>query len=80
MPEEKIKYFIKEMNKNAAEIGLERSNFASTHGLPNKNNISTVRDIALLSHILMKDSLVREIVGTRLHTARIKTIDKEIRL
>jgi D-alanyl-D-alanine carboxypeptidase len=42
--------FIKEMNKKAADIGLERSNFTVPHGLMNKSNISTAKDIGYLRY------------------------------
>jgi D-alanyl-D-alanine carboxypeptidase len=41
------------MNKHSAEIGLSRSNFASVHGLVNKSNISTAKDMAILGMTLM---------------------------
>lgn len=41
------------MNKLSAEKGLERTNFASVHGLVNSKNISTAKDMAYLGYILM---------------------------
>lgn len=54
-----MKLFIKDMNRLSAEIGLERTNFACVHGLANKNNISSAKDIAYLSYIAMQNELVR---------------------
>ena len=55
--EEKIRFFLKEMNKLSHEIGLERTNFASVHGLINSKNVSTARDIGLLACFTMKIQL-----------------------
>ena len=63
--DDKIKFFIKEMNKLSSQIGLERTNFASVHGLINCKNISTARDMALLACYIMSIDLVREIVKTK---------------
>ena len=53
------------MNRVAAEIGLERTNFACVHGLSNKSNISTARDIAYLCCIAMREKLFAKIVKTK---------------
>jgi D-alanyl-D-alanine carboxypeptidase len=45
------------MNLLAAEIMMEQTNFASVHGMINKDNISTAKDMAYLSCVAMKDEL-----------------------
>lgn len=67
------------MNKISGEIGLERTNFASVHGLMNYRNISTARDIGQLSYFIMKIELVRKIVKTKTYTANIISPEKNIR-
>ena len=42
------------MNKTASEIGMEKTNFASVHGLMNYKNISTARDMAILGNYKVK--------------------------
>ena len=74
-----MKYFLKEMNKISGEIGLERTNFASVHGLMNCRNISTARDVGQLSHEIMKIELVKKIVKTKTYTANIILTDKSVR-
>ena len=74
--EEKISKFLKEMNKLSCERGLEKTNFASVHGLITCKNISTAKDMAVLSCFIMNISLVRDIVKTKLYTAFIRTKDK----
>ena len=64
------------MNRLAGEIGLERTNFASVHGLINKSNISTAKDMAWLSYTLMRDELIAQIVGTQEYTGSIICSDK----
>lgn len=67
------------MNKLSSEIGLERTNFASVHGLINCKNISTAKDMAVLSCYIMNISLVREIVKTKFYTANIITKEYTLR-
>ena len=42
------------MTTKANEIGMENTNFANSSGINNPNNVSTVRDIMLLSNYLIK--------------------------
>ncbi len=59
-----VGFFLKEMNKKAIHFGLEKTHFASVHGLMNKMNISTAKDIALLSSYAMENSTFRALVST----------------
>ena len=43
------------MTSKAKEIGMENTNFANSSGINNTNNISTVRDIMLMSNYLIKE-------------------------
>ena len=43
------------MTSKAKEIGMENTNFANASGINNTNNISTVRDIMLMSNYLIKE-------------------------
>ncbi len=40
--------FVRAMNREARRIGMTQSNYANPHGLPNKNNVSSARDLAIL--------------------------------
>jgi len=42
------------MTSKAKEIGMENTNFANSSGINNTNNVSTVRDIMLMSNYLIK--------------------------
>ena len=57
------------MNKVSGEIGLERTNFASVHGLANWKNISTARDMAILGAEVMNTA--SDIVGCKSYKANI---------
>lgn len=43
------------MTLRAKELGMQNTNFANANGLPNSRNISTARDIAILSRAVMRD-------------------------
>ena len=47
--------FVSLMNEKAEEIGMTATNFANTSGINNRDNYSTVRDIALMSKYLIKN-------------------------
>ncbi|MBL8556411.1 MAG: D-alanyl-D-alanine carboxypeptidase [Phenylobacterium sp.] len=43
------------MTLRAQELGMTNTNFANANGLPNTRNLSTARDIAILSRAAMRD-------------------------
>jgi D-alanyl-D-alanine carboxypeptidase (penicillin-binding protein 5/6) len=43
------------MTSKANEIGMENTNFANSSGINHPNNLSTVRDIAIMSNYLIKN-------------------------
>ncbi|WP_293677154.1 D-alanyl-D-alanine carboxypeptidase [uncultured Phenylobacterium sp.] len=43
------------MTLRAQELGMTNTNFANANGLPNSRNLSTARDIAILSRAAMRD-------------------------
>ncbi len=47
--------FAQIMNEKAGEIGMTSSNFSNSSGINDPNNISTVRDIALMSKFLIEN-------------------------
>jgi len=47
--------FVDMMNEKAGEIGMTTTNFTNSSGINDPNNISTVRDIALMSKYLIKN-------------------------
>ena len=47
--------FAEMMNEKAAEIGMTSTNFSNSSGINDPDNISTVRDIAIMSKYLIKN-------------------------
>ncbi len=47
--------FIDRMNETAHRLGMLRTNFTNPHGLPNAHQVSTARDLALLTSALLRD-------------------------
>ncbi len=53
------------MNKKARTLGLEKSNYANSHGLMNSLNRSTCYDVALLCEYAMQNEKFSKIVKTK---------------
>ncbi|KAL4432124.1 hypothetical protein ABPG74_014378 [Tetrahymena malaccensis] len=68
--------FLKEMNKQAQKVGLEKTNYACVHGLSNKYNTSTAKDVGLLSCIVMKHPLIQKVVNTKEYET-VDVLDQE---
>lgn len=68
--------FIKEMNYNAMRLKLIHTQFDSSHGLPNKYNYSTAKDICHLTVTCMRLPAFRQVVGTRVHRTVAANNDK----
>lgn len=49
-----VRAFAKAMTRRAQELGMERTTFRNPHGLPNRGHLSTARDMALLSRLLIE--------------------------
>jgi D-alanyl-D-alanine carboxypeptidase len=47
--------FIDQMNQTAKRLGMTRTNFVNPNGLPDKRQITTARDMALLTRAILKD-------------------------
>jgi D-alanyl-D-alanine carboxypeptidase (penicillin-binding protein 5/6) len=57
--------FIAAMNNLAKEIHLKDTTFQNPSGLDKEAQTSTARDLAILAKEVMKDDILREIVGTK---------------
>lgn len=44
-----VPYFVEQMNKRAAELGMTNTHFTSPHGLPDPESYTTAQDMALLA-------------------------------
>ena len=47
--------FVKEMNQTAARLGMTHTHFLNPHGLPDERQVTTARDMALLTQALLRD-------------------------
>ena len=63
-----IPAFVAQMNQRAAELGMEDTHFANTHGYHDQDHYTTAYDIALLCQEVMKYPTFREIVSSTRHT------------
>jgi D-alanyl-D-alanine carboxypeptidase len=57
--------FLQHMNAYALHLHLSDSHFANASGLDSPQQYVTARDLGILAHEVMKDELLRTIVGTR---------------
>lgn len=60
-----IEAFAEKMNQFAVSLGAEDSNFTNPHGLPDDAQVSTARDMALISFEAYQEPFIRECVKTR---------------
>ena len=63
--------FISEMNKKAKAIGMEKTNYANSHGLVNFANKSCAFDLALLCEYAMRNTLFKSIVSSKFYKTEI---------
>src|SRR5690606_15041887 len=50
-----VEAFAAEMNRTAARLGMSGTRFVNPHGLPEENQVTTARDIAILSRALIQE-------------------------
>jgi D-alanyl-D-alanine carboxypeptidase len=50
-----VQSFVQEMNATAGRLGMSGTRFVNPHGLPEENQVTTARDMALLARALMQD-------------------------
>lgn len=60
--------FIKMMNQKAEELVLNSTKFSNPHGLQNALNVSSPKDLIILSHHASKNELFRKIMNKEEHT------------
>ena len=65
--------FVAAMNQRAAQLGMTRTKFTTPHGLASKGqdaDVSTPRDIAILSHEMVRHPLALKFTATKQRTFR----------
>ena len=60
--------FADEMNKKAAELGMDDTHFVNPNGLDTNGHQSTAADMAVLARYAMQNATFRKIVGTKEYT------------
>ncbi len=60
-----VNRYLKEINSKAKELKLHKTNFSNPHGLVNKNNVSTAKDMIALSVYSASNSYFNEIMNTK---------------
>jgi D-alanyl-D-alanine carboxypeptidase len=71
LPVNPVTVFVKEMNKLALKLGLKNTSFTNPHGLSEKSNKSTVRDLGKLGFNAIGMPLIEKIVSTQSYDAHI---------
>jgi D-alanyl-D-alanine carboxypeptidase (penicillin-binding protein 5/6) len=66
-----VEQFVAEMNRQAAQLGMDKTHYANPHGLTAKGHRSTARDLLKLARAVLDDSLLAKYVSTRQHAARV---------
>ena len=67
-----IDNFVELMNKKAEELNLKTTHFANTTGLDNKNNYSSVEDVATLLKYALQNELFKTIFESNSYTTSDK--------
>ena len=55
------------MNKMSQKVGLEMTHFASVHGMANRFNISTAKDVGILCCKTTNNQLFKKVISTQEH-------------
>lgn len=63
--EASLKTFLGHMNAKAQFLKMGKTHYANPHGLSNKNNYSTCRDLVKLCEYAIQNKQFVEIVGTK---------------
>lgn len=71
--------FITMMNQRAAEIGCTNTNFVNASGLPDTNQYTTARDMALIFREGLKNDTFREVIGTPTYYIESTNLNSETR-
>lgn len=71
--------FIDMMNQKAAELGCVNTHFANSSGLPDENNYSSARDMALIYQAGLKNEIFSTVVHTRQHDIQPTNMTAQVR-
>lgn len=64
--------FVAHMNQRARQLGMDNSYFTNSNGLPSPSGqYATARDLAKMGAAALRNPVVREAVGTKVHVFRL---------
>jgi D-alanyl-D-alanine carboxypeptidase (penicillin-binding protein 5/6) len=66
--------FIAEMNRRAAQIGMQATHFINPHGLPAEGHQTTARDLARLAQVAFANPQFRKLVSTPQHGTTVDSV------
>lgn len=76
--EKPVKHFVEQMNKKADELGLKDTKFRNPHGMSNRPNFSTAKDVCILASHALKDKLFSEIVNKKEFTCQLLNSERKV--
>lgn len=73
-------HFIEMMNAKAKELGCKNTNFTNASGLPDTNQYTTARDMALIYRAGLKNAEFRKVMRTRAYAIEPTNLNPERRV
>lgn len=67
-----LERFVAEMNRTAAQLGMEQTRYKNPHGLTADGHKSTARDLVRLARIACADQRLLDYVGTRNYASTVE--------
>src|SRR5690606_9503928 len=77
--EDPLPRFVAEMNRAAADLGMNRTRFENPHGLPSAGHRTTPRDLFRLGSKLVEHGGILPFVQTRKYVGRIESNSHYVR-
>lgn len=68
-----VEKFVEAMNKKAASIGAENTNFTNPSGLPDENHYTTARDLCNVACCAMKNETFKSVVSTKSYSGKFRS-------
>ncbi len=72
-----VETFVEMMNKQAAELGMQDTNYCNPHGLHDSRHVTTVRDLSTLARWAWQNEQFREFCTTTYHTVPATNLSGE---
>ena len=75
--ERAVSAFVKEMNKQAADLGMTGTHFVNPDGIHDEDHFTSFADLAILGKMALKDETVLKNAGTAREKIALKSGEKE---